>query len=139
ETRTHAPAASGEVANVPEAFLKFSRRMQFPVADRVRHFEFDDVNGRARGLQLGIELMRQRTQAYAHTERGFLPQRPDQRQYHLLQDDGIFSSLDVHVGDARRTMLQEHFRELLVDGAEARERAIVASHPAIRTILPAVV
>ena len=79
----------------------------------------------------------QRAQADADAQIGFAPQRFDERQDHLAHHHRVFAGLDVHVGDARGTMMDEQFGEFIVPRAEARQPAIVAAHAAIDAVLAA--
>src|SRR5207249_7017118 len=65
------------------------------------------------------------------------PKNLDEGQYHLTNDNGVFAGLNVEVGDARRAMVDEQFRQLIEPGAVAGQIAVVAPHAAIGAVFPA--
>jgi hypothetical protein len=61
----------------------------------------------------------------------------NERQDDFADGDGIFAGLNVHVRHAGRAMVDEQFRDLIVFGAKAFERAIAAAHSTIGAVFAA--
>src|SRR5579872_2448063 len=107
------------MANLVKTLLMSSRRAHAGVRGRVGDFELDDIGARARLLQLAIQTGIQGPQANTDSQRSFTPECFDERQHNLADHNRIFARLDIKVGDAWRTMMNEQFGELVVPGAVA--------------------
>src|SRR3954467_13729315 len=78
-------------------------------------------------------------EANADAQICFAAQGLNQRQNDFPNGNGIFASLDVHIGDAGGAMMDEQFGELFVFGAKSAEGAIAAAHSAIGAIFAAII
>ena len=68
--------------------------------------------------------MVQRAEANTDAKIGFTTQGFDQREdYFARGETGVFTGLDIDIGDARRTMIDQEFRKLIMFGAETGEVA----------------
>jgi len=61
----------------------------------------------------------------------------DERQNNLANDERVFACLDIDIGDARRSMVDQQFRQLIEPGAVSGQTAVVAPHAAVGTIFAA--
>ena len=137
EARVDKPSARRQHADVAQPFGQRARRLRRVVARGIAGFELHDVEGRAGLLQRVVHRRRQCAETKADAERGFAPERFQQRQHHLAHHHRVFAALDIDVRDAGGTVMDEQFSNLFVAGAITMQGAIVAAHPAIGAILAA--
>ena len=121
------------------ALRERTRRQHAAVKALVRDLKFNDIYGSACILQRGVFLMPQRAEAYTDPKRSFAAQKAHQRQCDFTHGHGILTRLDVDIRDAGRAILNQQFRKLVQFRAITAQFAILAAHPAIGTVLPAVI
>src|SRR5581483_9931884 len=99
--------------------------------------ELDDINRSAGSLEFGVKFRIEAAEADTDAERRFASQCFDERDHHFANNDRIFTSLHVEVGDAWRPMMNGQFGEFVVPRAETGKAAVVAAHSTMGAVLTA--
>ena len=61
----------------------------------------------------------------------------DQRQNDLANDNRVFACLEIDIGDAGGSMVDQQFRQLIEPGAVSGQTAVVTPHAAVGAIFAA--